>query len=110
MAVKLFQVFGRPYFTARDYLESKSTRSAIEASREECKTIQAIHEGDTLDPIDSRHVTRCLYDGISPELQKPKEEMLQASMPLYLVLDFMGTDNVEKWWGKLLGNCDAAQA
>ena len=100
--MKLLKWMGLTYLTAKDYASSEHSKEMIESSRQECKTIQAMHEADSKDPVAAKHVTSCLHDGISPELEKSKEEMLKATMPLYIVLDFVGTDDVDKWWGKLL--------
>jgi len=68
-------------------------RDHIDSSRQECINIKKIHEGQSKDPDGAKHVVQCLYDGISPNLQDPFSEK-----PLYIVMNFVGKLDFDKWW------------
>lgn len=79
--------------TSALYHTYKDLQPTVDESRQECINIQKIHEGESKDPDGAARVLKCLYDGITPSLQNPA-----STEPLYIVLEFAGHSDLDKWW------------
>lgn len=102
VAVKLLKgkmtIFGEGIWaTSKIYHEDKDLQALVDESRQECINIQKIQEGQSKDPDGAARVLKCLYDGITPSLQDPASEH-----PLYIVLEYAGRNDLDKWWLKFV--------
>eukprot|EP00913_Durusdinium_trenchii_P029315 g27482.t1 len=86
----------RVHRPADHYKHLPQIRPYIDLSRAECVDLQAIHRGEDADKEAAEHVVKCLYDGISPQLRS----LSDSFAPLYMVMNFVGSDDVDKWWAK----------
>lgn len=101
VAVKVFKDSAGLWITASDYGKYENNARIINMSRTECVNLQEIQQpqSQSKDPTGSSHVTKCIYDGITIPLQGGEEF---ENVPLHIVLEFGGTDDLDKWWGKQL--------
>lgn len=65
----------------------------INESKKECATLTRIENQHSFERAESRHVVRCLIDGISNAL-----ESSESSLPLHIVMEFAGLLNLNAWW------------
>ncbi|CAK9071063.1 unnamed protein product [Durusdinium trenchii] len=96
VAVKLLKSSDNIWLSPYHYKHLPQIRPYIDLSRAECVDLQAIHRGEDADKEAAEHVVKCLYDGISPQLRS----LSDSFAPLYMVMNFVGSDDVDKWWAK----------
>lgn len=93
VAIKILKSGGERYLTPRD-ADKPGLKELVDASKDECQIARGIHAFDSKDPEGSRHVMKCLKDGITETLSNSS----LSDVPLYLVLEFAGASDLNAWW------------
>ncbi|CAJ1330277.1 unnamed protein product, partial [Effrenium voratum] len=106
VAVKVLKV-GSAWLTPSVYKSGPAeVKNFAESSRTECIDAMEIQTTAALYPEGSRHMVKCLEDGISARMKDP---LTEDTMPFYLVLEYAGKKDLNKWWTQQSEVQDMAQ-